>query len=123
MERALEQPGIRGGPTGCSVPAVSSDLASWSTWEYGRLSSFSKALVPPVDASRPPPVEDERRAVRIEAVRAILDILAIRALPTLAPSARAAIGEYQRCLAAQADNAETQLAIAGTARDTYLTRL
>ena len=79
--------------------------------------------MPSVDAPRPPPVEDERRAVRIEAVRAILDIFTVRVSPTLAPSARAAIGEYQRCLATKADDAETQLAIAGTARDTYLTRL
>ena len=62
-----------------------------------------------------PLLEDERRAVRIEAVRAILDILAARAPPTLDPSARAAIGEYQRSLAAKADYPETQLAIAGTA--------
>ena len=78
--------------------------------------------MPPVDASRPPPVEDERRAVRIEADRAILGILAVRALPTLAPSARAAIGEYQHSLADQPDYPEIQLAIAGTARDTFLTR-
>ncbi len=48
-------------------------------------------------------------------MRAILDILAVRTLPTLDPSARAAIGEYQRSLAAKADFPETQLAIAGTA--------
>ncbi len=47
--------------------------------------------------------------------RAILDILAARAPPTLARSARRAIGEYQRSLAAKADFPETQLAIAGTA--------
>jgi predicted CXXCH cytochrome family protein len=62
-----------------------------------------------------PLLQDERRSVRIAAVRALLDILAGRAPPTLARSARQAIGEYQRSLSAKADFPEIQMAIAGTA--------
>ncbi len=60
-------------------------------------------------------LQDERRSVRIEAARAILDILAADPSPTLARSARRAVGEYQQSLAAKADFPETQMAIAGTA--------
>lgn len=60
-------------------------------------------------------LQDEQRSVRVEAARAILDILAAGASPTLADSARQAVGEYQRSLASKTDFPETQLAIAGTA--------
>jgi tetratricopeptide (TPR) repeat protein len=60
-------------------------------------------------------LQDARRSVRIEAARALLDILAARASPTLASSARQAVEEYQRSLTAKADFPEIQIAIAGTA--------
>lgn len=60
-------------------------------------------------------LEDERRSVRIEAARALLDILAGGGAPALGRSAGPAIEDYQRSLAAKADFPETQLAIAGMA--------
>ncbi|MEE8512721.1 MAG: cytochrome c3 family protein, partial [Acidiferrobacterales bacterium] len=60
-------------------------------------------------------LEDGRKSVRIAAARALLDILAARASPALTRSARRAMGEYQRSLAAKADFPEGQLVIAGTA--------
>jgi tetratricopeptide (TPR) repeat protein len=60
-------------------------------------------------------LRDERRSVRIAAARAILDIIAAHASPTLVRLAHRAVGEYQASLAAKADFPETQIAIAGTA--------
>ena len=62
-----------------------------------------------------PLLHDEQRSIRIEAARAILDILAARPSPALARSARRALGEYQQSHDAKADFPETQMAIAGTA--------
>jgi predicted CXXCH cytochrome family protein len=62
-----------------------------------------------------PLLDDDRRSVRLEAARAILDLLAAGAPRALARSARRAVGEYQASLAAKADFPETQMAIAGTA--------
>jgi tetratricopeptide (TPR) repeat protein len=60
-------------------------------------------------------LQDKRQSVRIVAVRSVLDILAARVRPGLSRSARLAVGEYQRSLAAKADFPESQMAIAGTA--------
>ena len=62
-----------------------------------------------------PLLADERRSVRIAAARAMLDVLAARAAPTLAKSARRPVKEYQASMAAKADFPEIQMAIAGTA--------
>jgi len=83
-----------------------------------------RAATIPLQRTAPPKIrtqrigsllQDKRKSVRIEAARAILDILAARASPTLARSARQAVGEYQQSLAAKADFPETQMAIAGMA--------
>jgi tetratricopeptide (TPR) repeat protein len=60
-------------------------------------------------------LEDERRAVRIEAARGLLDLLGRSPPVPLPRSVRTAMGEYQRSLAANADFPEAQVAIAGTA--------
>jgi tetratricopeptide (TPR) repeat protein len=60
-------------------------------------------------------LEDERRAVRIEAARGLLDLLGRSPPVPLPRSVRTAMGEYQRSLAAKADFPAAQVAIAGTA--------
>jgi len=62
-----------------------------------------------------PLLQDRRRAVRIAAARAILDLLANRRLSKLDRAGQGAVAEYQRSLAAKADFPEMQMAIAGTA--------
>jgi predicted CXXCH cytochrome family protein len=77
---------------------------------------LQRAAPPNIRARRIGPLlEDERRSVRIEAARAILDLVAAGASRALARSARRAVGEYRDSLAAKADFPETQMAIAGTA--------
>jgi len=62
-----------------------------------------------------PLLGDERRSVRIEAARSLLDVPANIIPPSITPVLRSALGEYQRSLAAKADFPEAQMAIAGTA--------
>ena len=62
-----------------------------------------------------PLLRDQRRSVRIAAVRALLDILAEEGSPMLARFGRQAIEEYQHSLTSKADFPAIQMAMAGTA--------
>ncbi len=62
-----------------------------------------------------PLLGDQRRLVRIEAVRTLLGLPASMIPQSIKPDLQTAMGEYQKSLAAKADFPESQLAIAGTA--------
>jgi predicted CXXCH cytochrome family protein len=62
-----------------------------------------------------PLLGDKRKAVRIAAVRTLIDIISAGGSPATTRAGQRGISEYQRSLAANADFPEIQLAIAGTA--------
>ena len=62
-----------------------------------------------------PLLNDALKAVRIEAVRGLLDLFAVGLLPASDISVQSALLEYQESLMAKVDFPEAQMAIAGTA--------
>lgn len=60
-------------------------------------------------------LSDPRRAVRIEAARALLGMPVVRYPPAIGARVQAAMREYQQSLADKADFPETQMVLAGTA--------